>query len=50
MLARKAGKLNKKSGSKIKIPQAALYGISASLGNRKNVNKLVLNLLDGMYQ
>jgi sphinganine-1-phosphate aldolase len=50
MLARKAGKLNKKPGSKIKIPQAALYGISANLGNRKNVSKLVLNLLDGMYQ
>jgi len=50
MLARKAGKQNKKAESKIKIPQAALYGISASLGNRKDVNKLVLNLLDGMYQ
>lgn len=29
--------------------QAALYGISASLGNRKNVSRLVLNLLDGMF-
>ncbi len=32
-----------------KIPQAALYGISASFKNRKNVNKLVRNILDGMY-
>jgi len=29
--------------------KAALYGISASLKNRRNVSNLVLNLLDGMY-
>ncbi len=34
-----------KSGGK----QAALYGISASFSNRKDVKKLVVNLLDGMY-
>ena len=29
--------------------QAALYGISASFENRRNVKQLVENLLDGMY-
>lgn len=49
-LAREAGTLIDSSGSDSKVPQAALYGISASLKKRKNVNKLIKNLLDGMYR
>lgn len=45
-LARKAGTLNKGADDPRK---SALYGISASLKNRKNVSKLVSNLLDGLY-
>jgi hypothetical protein len=29
--------------------QSALYGISASFRNRKNMKELVINLLDGMF-
>jgi sphinganine-1-phosphate aldolase len=49
-LARKAGMLIKNGGSSKKIPQSALYGITASLRNRKNAHNLILNLLDGMYR
>ncbi len=46
----KAGqKLGSVMGSKSGGKQAALYGISATLSNRKDVKKLVTNLLDGMY-
>ena len=48
-LARKAGKMNQSGTGDDKVAQAALYGISASLKNRKNINKLVTNLLDGLY-
>ncbi len=48
-LTRMAGKNINKTGKKSRIPQAALYGISASFSNRKNVRKIVENLLDGMY-
>ncbi|MCK4920432.1 MAG: aspartate aminotransferase family protein, partial [Bacteroidales bacterium] len=48
-LAKKAGNLISREGRGGDVPQAALYGISASLKNRKNVKKLVENLLDGMY-
>ena len=46
-------KLSRKMGSNAtgrgKSKQAAMYGISATFKDRKNVNKLVENLLDGMY-
>ena len=48
-LARMAGKIMGGKGNRSKASQAALYGISASFRNRKNVKKLVENLLDGMY-
>jgi sphinganine-1-phosphate aldolase len=48
-LWRLAGKMMNRSGGKPRIPQAALYGLSASCTNRKNIRKLVTNLLDGMY-
>jgi glutamate/tyrosine decarboxylase-like PLP-dependent enzyme len=52
-LARMAGKLmgapTKDTESASGGSQAALYGIHASLKNRKNVKKLVTNLLDGMF-
>lgn len=48
-LWRLAGKMMNRSGGKSRIPQAALYGISASCTNRKNIRKLITNLLDGMY-
>ncbi len=48
-LARKAGNLVNNAGGDNRIPPAAIYGISSTIGNRKNVNKLVMNLLDGMY-
>jgi hypothetical protein len=48
-LSRWAGGKMSRSGGGNRIPQAALYGISASVRNRKNLRKLVLNLLDGMY-
>lgn len=44
-----AGRMMNRSGGKSRIPQAALYGISASCTNRKNIRKLITNLLDGMY-
>jgi hypothetical protein len=44
-----AGKTMNRTGGKSRIPQAALYGISASCTNRKNIRKLITNLLDGMY-
>jgi glutamate/tyrosine decarboxylase-like PLP-dependent enzyme len=48
-LTRWAGKMMNRTGGSSMIPQAALYGISASLTNRKNIRKLITNLLDGMY-
>ncbi len=48
--ARKAGIVINSGGNDSKVPQAALYGISASFKNRKSVNKLIMNLLDGMYR
>ncbi len=48
-LTRWAGKVMNRTGGSSMIPQAALYGISASLTNRKNIRKLITNLLDGMY-
>ncbi|MEN8247917.1 MAG: aspartate aminotransferase family protein [Bacteroidota bacterium] len=48
-LSRKAGAKIESGGSGKKAQQAALYGISATFENRKNVSKLVENLLDGMY-
>jgi sphinganine-1-phosphate aldolase len=47
--ARLAGSHMGGSGGKEQGSQAALYGISSSLDNRKNVRSLVENLLDGMY-
>lgn len=44
-----AGRMMNRTGGKSSIPQAALYGISASCSNRKNIRKLITNLLDGMY-
>lgn len=49
-LGRMAGKLMNRTSGKSGIPQAALYGISASCKNRKSIRKLITNLLDGMYQ
>ena len=46
---RLAGKMMSRSRGKSRIPQAALYGISASCTNRTNIRKLITNLLDGMY-
>jgi len=43
------GKMMNRTGGKSRIPQAALYGISASGTNRKNIRKMILGLLDGMY-
>ena len=48
-ISRKVGALMSNPGKGSHDSQAALYGISASLGNRKNVKKLVANLLDGMF-
>jgi hypothetical protein len=48
-LSRWAGKVMNRTGGSSRIPQAALYGISASVTNRKNIRKLITNLLDGMY-
>jgi sphinganine-1-phosphate aldolase len=48
-LSRWAGKVMNRTGGSARIPQAALYGMSASLTNRKNIRKLITNLLDGMY-
>jgi hypothetical protein len=54
-LTRMAGKYMGKTGSEDtggKSPggsQAALYGIHATIRNRKNVKKMVANLLDGIY-
>ena len=48
-LWRMAGKMMNPSGVKSRIPQAALYGISASSTNRTNIRKLITNLFDGMY-
>jgi len=48
-------KVARRAGSQMESPgeeegsQAALYGISASFDNRKSVQRLVENLLDGMY-
>jgi sphinganine-1-phosphate aldolase len=49
ILSRWAGKVMNRTGGSARIPQAALYGMSASLTNRKNIRKLITNLLDGMY-
>jgi hypothetical protein len=48
-LSRRAGRVMNRTGGSSRIPQAALYGISASLTNRRNIRKLITNLLDGMY-
>jgi glutamate/tyrosine decarboxylase-like PLP-dependent enzyme len=48
-LSRWAGKVMNRTQGGARIPQAALYGISASGTNRKNIRKLITNLLDGMY-
>lgn len=48
-LSRWAGKVMNRKGSNSRIPQAALYGISASFKNRRNISKLLTNMLDGMY-
>ena len=48
-LLRWAGRVMGRSGRGSRIPEAALYGISASVTNRKNIRKLITNLLDGMY-
>lgn len=48
-LSRWAGGLMSEAGGRSRVPQAALYGMSASTKNRKNVRKLVTNLLEGMY-
>ena len=47
--ARWAGRAMNQTGGSSMIPQAALYGFSASFKNRKNINKLLTNILDGMY-
>ncbi len=47
-VARRAGSQMESSGEEVGS-QAALYGISASFDNRKSVQRLVENLLDGMY-
>ena len=48
-MSRWAGKMMNRTGGSSRIPQAALYGMSASGTNRKNIRKLITNLLDGMY-
>ena len=48
-LTRLAEKKLNKTGKSGSIPQAALYGISASFRNRKNVKRIVENLLDVMF-
>jgi glutamate/tyrosine decarboxylase-like PLP-dependent enzyme len=48
-LSRWAGGMMSMAGEGSKVPQAALYGMSSSGRNRKNIRKLVTNLLDGMY-
>ncbi len=48
-LSRWAGGVMSRPGKGSRIPQAALYGFSAMGTNRKNIRKLVTNLLDGMY-
>jgi glutamate/tyrosine decarboxylase-like PLP-dependent enzyme len=48
-LWRMTGRRTKRSRGRSRIPQAALYGISATGTNRKNIRSLVTNLLDGMY-
>jgi sphinganine-1-phosphate aldolase len=44
-----AGRMMSRTGGSSRIPQAALYGISASFKNRRNISKLITNILDGMY-
>jgi len=48
-LTRKAGGMMNRPQGRTRIPEAALYGMSASSLDRKNIRKLVTNLLDGMY-
>jgi len=48
-VTRKAGGMMDGSRGGTRIPEAALYGMSASFKNRKNIRKLVTSLLDGMY-
>jgi glutamate/tyrosine decarboxylase-like PLP-dependent enzyme len=48
-LSRWAGSRMNRSRSDSGIPQAALYGISTSFKNRRNIKELISNLLDGMY-
>jgi sphinganine-1-phosphate aldolase len=48
-LSRTAGGMMSSPGRGNRIPQAALYGLSATSTHRKNISKLVTNLLDGMY-
>ena len=48
-LTRMAGGSMGGSKGGTRIPEAALYGISATFKNRRNIHKLITNLLDGMY-
>jgi hypothetical protein len=48
-IARKAGSIMRTSGKDTNDSQAALYGINATFRNRKNMNQLLANLLDGMF-
>jgi sphinganine-1-phosphate aldolase len=48
-LAQEVGKMMGGKGRAGDVPQSALYGFSASIRKRKDVNKIVLNLLDGMF-
>jgi len=48
-LSRWAGNRMNRSRTGSGIPQAAMYGISASIKNRRNIKVLISNLLDGMY-
>jgi hypothetical protein len=48
-ISRSAGAFMSSSGRGSHGSQAALYGISASFRDRKNVKKLLANILDGMY-
>ena len=48
-LTRLAGKNINKTGKRSHIHQAALHGISGTFRNRKNVKRIVEDLLDGMF-
>jgi hypothetical protein len=48
-MARKVGAAMGAPGKGSQNSQAALYGISASIHNRKNMKHFVMNLIDGIY-